>query len=551
MRNNALSPFKLTFLMITLFMLAALACQFGRAVETIPTPEPPPVVAEPEPVVAEPEAPAEPAEPEQPAEPEEETAPPLPVVEARVITIEDLQAATVQILAKQMVSGRLRTVWTGSGTIISAEGLILTNAHVTNPGAPGLATLYQDPSLLFAEDPDVLVVAINEAADRPPVESYIAEVVALDGPLDLAIIRITADINNNRLHGASLDLPYIDLGNSNTIRLGDEIRVLGYPGAGGQTITFTRGNVSGFESQPLVGDRAWIKTDTTFSPGNSGGLGVNEQGELIGVPSFVQDAIGGAINRLRAINYALPMLDAVQAGRVYHSPYVVAGTGNQQMVHVTWADSYNEDTYCATNQRVSYPANALMLVSVFQFSGMSDGEQVLSVWWLDDEFLAGNVINWAQGPRGDCTAFTLHNFGQPLPQGQYVLEVYAGEDLQLVGVAETVIGATTVVDGPGSGVTVRGIVVDADSGQPIPGAVIFILYPDVDLDAWLADPQEADVLAFAEADNRGEFILPVSLQRGVTYPGIVGFSGYRPSDGYLTILDDDPDTIDLRLELSK
>lgn len=469
------------------------------------------------------------------------------------VSIEDLQAATVQILAKQFVSGRLRTAWTGSGTIVSPDGLILTNAHVASPGAPGLATLYNDVNLLFGDEADQLVIALSEVADRPPVELYIAEIVALDGPLDLAVVRITADMSGTPVNPISLDLPYIDLGDSNSVRLGDQIRVLGYPGAGGETITFTRGNVSGFESQPLVGDRAWIKTDTAVSPGNSGGLGVNEEGQLIGVPSFVQEAMGGAINRLRAINFARPMIEAAAAGRPYSSPYVIAGSGRQQLRHVTWSDDYYEETNCPANQRQNFAAGSSFIASVFEYSGMTDGEQVLEVWWLDDQILSTFITNWNQGERGNCTVFYLHSFGEPLPNGSYLLEIYLDDDLRLIGAAETVVGGagTAVSEQPGSGVMVQGEVLAGDSGRPVGGAAVFFLQPGVDLGSWLDDPVDLAVFAFAETDKQGQFQLLQPLERGQRYPGVVYATGYRILDGYLEITGDDPETIFLTLELTR
>jgi putative serine protease PepD len=478
-----------------------------------------------------------------------------------VAPIERLQAATVQIYAKQVVNGRLQTIWTGSGTILSPDGVILTNAHVAAPSAPGLATLYNDPELLFGEEPDQLVVALSDSADRPPSEAYIAELAAADGSLDLAVIKITADLDGNPLDTSTLDLPFVEIGDSNSIRLGDEIRILGYPGAGGETITFTRGNVAGFESQTRVGDRAWIKTDATISPGNSGGLGVNAAGQIIGVPSFGQEAIGGAINRMRAINYALPLLEAAAANGSYASPYVVSGTGQEAFTLITWADDFSDADQCAIGERSSYPSNTTLAVAIFSYSGLTDGQQVLIAWWLDDEIMSTSVYEWSEGASGDCTAFYFHNYGDPIPNGTYAVEIYAGDGLEFVGVAETAVGSTTATNsnntttttssGSKTGVTVEGEILDADSGKPLSGAVIFILQPGTDLDAWLENPTDADVYTYAETDQKGYFFLPQSLQRGVEYPGVAGLTGYYNTDGFLSFTADDPDSIYLTLELSK
>lgn len=556
MKRNQTSPFHLLFLLLLLFSFTAMACQLGAVLEATPTPRARDIDND----DSESDPTKEPEPTPIPAEPTPEPADGSSDAGSEVASIERLQAATVQIFAKQVMNGRLQTIWTGSGTIISPEGVILTNAHVAAPTSPGLATLYNDPELLFGEEPDQLVVALSETADRPPTETYIAELSAADGSLDLAVIKITADLEGNKLDSSTLNLPFVEVGDSDTIKLGDEIRILGYPGAGGETITFTRGNVAGFESQNRVGDRAWIKTDATISPGNSGGLGVNAVGQIVGVPSFGQEAIGGAINRLRAINYALPLLEAAEANASYKSPFVVASTGQETFNYVTWADDYSDADQCAIGPRESYPSNTTLAVAIFEYSGMVDGEQVVVAWWLDDEIMSTTVFEWSEGTSGDCTAFYFHNYGDPIPSGNYAVEIYAGGDLEFVGVAETAVGgaATPSTGNTGStgttskdGVQVEGEILDADSGKPLRGAVIFILQPGTDLDAWLDNPTDTDVYTYAETDQKGYFFLPQPLQRGVEYPGVAGMTGYYNNEGFLEFSADDPASIYLTLELSK
>ncbi|WP_420643927.1 S1C family serine protease [Candidatus Leptofilum sp.] len=547
------SPLQLLFLLLLLFSFTAMACQLGSALEATPTPrtrdDDDDDGDEPEPT----------QEPEPTPDPDD-NGNTGNTNSGDVVPIERLQAATVQIFAKQTINGRLQTIWTGSGTIVSPDGVILTNAHVAAPTAPGLATLYNDPELLFGDEPDQLVVALSASADQPPTETYIAELVAADGALDLAVIKVTADLNGNALDLGSLNLPFVEIGNSDEIGLGEEIRILGYPGAGGETITFTRGNVAGFESQNRVGDRAWIKTDATISPGNSGGLGVNSAGQIIGVPSFGQEAIGGAINRLRAINYALPMLEAAEVSNSYASPYIVPGTGQETFNLITWADDFSDADQCPVGPRNSYPSNTTLAVAVFEFSGLTDGQQILVAWWLGEEIMSTSVFEWNEGAAGDCTAFYFHNYGDPIPNGNYAVEIYAGDGLEFVGLAETAVGSSTANNsgntgntnsGSKDGVLVEGEIVDADSGKPLSGAVIFILQPGTDLDAWLDDPTDAEVYTYAETDQKGYFFLPQPLQRGVEYPGVAGLTGYYNTDGFLAFTDEDPDSIYLTLELSK
>jgi S1-C subfamily serine protease len=235
--------------------------------------------------------------------------------------------AVVQIIAMYEEGGELYQGWTGSGSIITPDGLILTNAHVVLPDK------YYPV--------DALVVALTESADKPPTPRYYAEVMQADPDLDIAVIKVTADLDGNPVNPAALNLPTVPIGNSDELALGDAITILG----GGETITLTRGEVSGFTSEADYGERAFIKTSATIAGGNSGGLAANARGELIGIPTqlgyggedqFVdcrvladtnRDGViddrdsciptGGFINALRPINLALPLAEAAKRGEVW------------------------------------------------------------------------------------------------------------------------------------------------------------------------------------------------------------------------------------------
>ena len=248
--------------------------------------------------------------------------------------------AVVQIEAIVDIDGRRQTGWSGSGTIISADGLILTNAHVVL-------------SERFYRVVD-LVVSLTVAQDSPPVPSYYASIVQADAALDIAVIKPYQDINGNQLNYDLLELPFVPLGDSNQLDLGESLVILGYPGIGGETITLTRGEVSGFTAENPYGNRAFIKTSATIAGGNSGGLAVNDQGELVGVPTAIgsgdldvdvvdcralidtnrdgyvddQDSCvptGGFINALRPINLAIEIIDAARKGEVAIQAGIVSG----------------------------------------------------------------------------------------------------------------------------------------------------------------------------------------------------------------------------------
>jgi S1-C subfamily serine protease len=267
--------------------------------------------------------------------------------------------AVVQIEAIVDVDGRRQTGWTGSGTIISPDGLVLTNAHVVL-------------SDRFYNVVD-LVVSLTVAQDSPPVASYYASIVQADAALDIALIKPYQDINGHPLNYNLLDLPFVPLGDSDQLDLGESLAILGYPGIGGETITLTRGEVSGFTAEAAYGNRAYIKTSATIAGGNSGGLAVNEQGELVGVPTAVgsgdlgvdvvdcralidtnrdgyvddQDSCvptGGFINALRPINLALGLIEAARKGEVSIRTGITSGESFEPAGQVIYEDDFSTPT---------------------------------------------------------------------------------------------------------------------------------------------------------------------------------------------------------------
>ena len=236
--------------------------------------------------------------------------------------------AVVKITALYMENGKLEEGWSGSGSVVTSDGLILTNAHVVLPDK------------FFPVD--ALMISLTTEPDQLPIDAYYAEVLQADWQLDLAVLRITTDLNKNPVDRNQLNLPAVRIGDSDLVELGETLSILGYPGIGGGTITLTRGEVSGFTSGEAYGDRAFIKTSATIAGGNSGGLVADEYGYLIAVPTRLGSGVegeyvdcrviadtnrdgvvdnrdncvptGGFINALRPINLASPMIEAASAG---------------------------------------------------------------------------------------------------------------------------------------------------------------------------------------------------------------------------------------------
>ena len=155
----------------------------------------------------------------------------------------------------------------GSGVIISADGRIVTNAHVV------------------------------DGANRVRVEltdgrEFDAKVVGVDAPTDLAVLDVDAT-----------QLPMLSLGDSDRPRVGDIVLAVGNPLGVGQTVTM--GILSAKGRATGVGDGSYedfLQTDAPINQGNSGGALVTAEGELIGINSQILTPSGGNIG----IGFAIP-----------------------------------------------------------------------------------------------------------------------------------------------------------------------------------------------------------------------------------------------------
>jgi len=168
----------------------------------------------------------------------------------------------------------------GSGVIIERDGQILTNAHVVDGAAS-------------------LTITLDNG------NKVTGKVLGLDTVLDLALIRVES----------SGSLPAARLGDSASIKVGDEVVAIGNPIGLDQTMT--RGIVSGLNRVlPGVSDEAMIQTDAPINPGNSGGPLVDRCGQVIGINTLISEdaqSIGFAVPINAARNVLRELRDS---GRV-------------------------------------------------------------------------------------------------------------------------------------------------------------------------------------------------------------------------------------------
>ncbi len=233
---------------------------------------------------------------------------------------ERIVQAVVEVNRFSATEGRI--VGAGSGTIVSADGFVLTNFHVVGDVETG-----------FADEWHAIATTDPAHPDRPPEHRYWARYVGGEPLYDLAIVQIVEDAEENAL-APGTTFPFLAVGDSNGVYPGDPVFVFGYPGISGSTITFTQGSISGFLGEDLTaGGKQWIKTDAKLARGNSGGTAVDEQGLLVGIPTLrYQTEDGGYIEAqdyLRPVALAWPLLEQYVANVADGRQPGSAGLGSQ------------------------------------------------------------------------------------------------------------------------------------------------------------------------------------------------------------------------------
>ncbi len=161
----------------------------------------------------------------------------------------------------------------GSGFIVSADGIILTNAHVVRDAK------------------DVTV----KLTDR---REFQAKVLGSDPKTDVAVLKIDAK-----------NLPVAPLGNASELKVGEWVLAIGSPFGFENTVTAGVVSAKG-RSLPDDSYVPFIQTDVAVNPGNSGGPLFNTRGEVVGINSQIYSRTGG----YQGVSFAIP-IDVADPGQ--------------------------------------------------------------------------------------------------------------------------------------------------------------------------------------------------------------------------------------------
>jgi hypothetical protein len=197
----------------------------------------------------------------------------------------------------------------GSGTLLSSDGLLITNWHVVRG----------------AKDVGVIFKPAAEGQELTKAQVVRGKVVRVDQLTDLALVR-TAFVPPQA--------KVAQLASGDTLQVGDDVHAIGHPT--GEAWTYTRGIVSQIRRRyewttetKLQHVADVVQTQTPINPGNSGGPLLNNAGEIVGVNSFKGEGEG--------LNFAVAV-DAVQA--------IMAATDDRIISPVRRTEQSSEATEC-------------------------------------------------------------------------------------------------------------------------------------------------------------------------------------------------------------
>ncbi len=176
----------------------------------------------------------------------------------------------------------------GSGCLISPDGYIVTNWHVIKNNSGTVS--------------ENIYIAMNISPNRPPEELFKAKLIDYREKSDLALLKVESGLYGQRIPRGRV-FPYFPLGDSDSLKLGQPLSILGYPGVGGTgsraSISLTTGIVSGFEDST---ENSYIKTDAEINSGNSGGAVIDVYYNLVGLPTVIIGEDSGQIGYITPVS---------------------------------------------------------------------------------------------------------------------------------------------------------------------------------------------------------------------------------------------------------
>ena len=242
-----------------------------------------------------------------------------------VVHVKNSLSSSDRISLEDLMFGRKQDkmqIGTGSGVIISADGYIITNAHVI-------------------DEAEKILITTNDNKE------FEAKLIGSDEKNDIALLKIETEN----------DLPYAVFGDSDSTKIGEWVLAIGNPF--NLTSTVTAGIISAKARNLDITGRttqSFIQTDAAVNPGNSGGALVNTMGQLIGINTAIQSQTGSYIGYSFAVpsNIAKKVIeDLMEFGIVRNGFLGVTGTALNNTIAKEFSTNETEGFYINSVEKYS------------------------------------------------------------------------------------------------------------------------------------------------------------------------------------------------------
>lgn len=282
--------------------------------------------------------------------------------------------AVVRVIAygEAMSNGGMEGVGSsGSGFIFSQDGYVATNYHVV-------------------QDMTEYYVVLQDKTELP------AELVGYEASVDVAVLKVEGE-----------NLPTVQLGSSDSARVGDRVVAIGYP-LESDTASLTVGYVSA-KDQVISTDGSvsnMLQTDAAINSGNSGGPLFNENGEVIGITTAKFSGYSSTGVSIEGMGFAIPMDEVLGILRdLQQYGYI---TGAYLGVYVRDVDAYV--------QMYGLPAGAYVESTMeglaAERGGIRTGDVIVRLEGYDIESVAGLTSALRRFQAGDTVAVTVWRNGR-------------------------------------------------------------------------------------------------------------------------------------------
>lgn len=263
----------------------------------------------------------------------------------------------------QLIKEGLEKMPTGSGTIVSRDGLILTNYHIYQ--REDKFHYDKENNLVFIFKPVSPTMLVYRLKDNDPLKvpewQYSATPIALDRERDTALFKIDQDKDGNPVNQK---FTYVDIGNPFGMKLNEDITIIGYPGVGGATLTMTEGKFLGYYHDQLYEElNGIIKTNAAMSPGSSGGAALNKKA-YIGIPAAVSapTIAGSDMGYIYPVTWALKVLTVAQQKFQLSTPRIPLNwLQSDYNTDATLTDTYLTGTIVSSHS--NQPVSAVVIVA--------------------------------------------------------------------------------------------------------------------------------------------------------------------------------------------